>query len=331
MNQKASIEGVLAQFERSANGFHTETGGLFCRISSEYKGPEQSQNLRWKRATIYYNAYAIEFLYTAHGVLGTVNSILSCNVYPDKSDCSAGIPLPLLSDYCGMDVEVPLCIPFITNEQAMIQAFRCIGDTVKNLQPVILETCCDARLLDALRNRFSDELWQVFRVKVSDLEKEPLRRSLAEFFAFRFSGGAFLTALREDYIKAAKQLSQAKTLSGYEKRMQRIWLKREPKISMHLSGVSKNAKVFNGYGISEIERKELLAAFVSWLALFPILSGAYLGLYWLLVWFESRDSIYLMGPQYYFPYCFLAGAVSTIVLSWFTRFFFYKRLINTSS
>lgn len=328
MNRSELLSGMFAQFEESAHTFCTDSNGLFCEIVNDYKGIEKVQNLKRKTARIYYKSFAIEFAYTSHGMMGVVNSILSCSVYPDKSENSIGIPLPLVTDYFGMDVEAPLCIPLITNEQAMLQAFRCVAEEVKRLLPVVAQKCSEAEQREELQQKFCDEMRNIFQIEISGLLPEPQRRALADFFVNRFSSDAFLNALRGNREKAVKQLGKSKSLTGYETRMHRIWQTQEDGVSAQLSVVLQNAKAFSGYGTSKVERREFTAAFVAWFVLCPLFSVLYLGLYAVLVWIAGRQSVCLLGPSYNYPYCFLAGFITAIAVSYFTRFFFFKRLFK---
>lgn len=327
MNRKQMLSNIFMQFERSAQTFCKESGGLFCEIANEYKGAEQIQNLKRKTARIYYGAFVIEFVYTAHGVMGVVNSILSCDVL-DKTENAVGIPLQILTDYCEMDVNEPLCIPYITNEQAMTQAFRCMTDVLEKLLPVVSQKCCDSGSQEELWQKFRDELLAVFQIDVLSLRLPQQRRALADFFVTRFSNGPFLTALRENYGKAAKQLGKSKTLTGYEKRMLRIWQVQAADTAANLPIVRANAKAFNGYGTAKTERKEFAAVFVGWIALFPVLTAVYLGLYALLVCVAGWNAVYLLGPGYNYPFCIVGGFITAIAGSYFTRYFFFKRLFK---
>ncbi|MBQ3542833.1 MAG: hypothetical protein IJA45_06895 [Oscillospiraceae bacterium] len=328
MNRKEILSNIFMQFERSAHMFCKESNGLFCEIESEYKGAEQIRNLKQKTARIYYGAFVIEFVYSAHGVMGVVNSILSCDVYLDKTENAVGIPLQLMTDYCEMDVNVPLCIPYITNGQAMTQAFQCMTNVLEKLLPTVSQRCCDSDSQEELQQKFRDELLSVFQMDVLELRLPQQRRALANFFVTRFSNGAFLTALRENYGKAVKQLGKSKNLTGYEKRMLRIWQSQQNETSAYLPTVRANAKVFNGYGTAKTERKEFAAVFFGWIALLPVSTALYLGLYALLVCIVGWNSVYLMGPSYNYPFCILGGFITATAGSYFTRYFFFKRLFK---
>ena len=327
MNQNEMISNLLVQFEKSAQAFCEENNGIFFQFSEEYKGAELPQNLKQKTAKVFFNAFVVEFVYTAHGFMGTVNSILSCNVYLDKAENSVGIPLPMMSDYCGMDVCEPLCIPFITNAMAMEQAFCCLSTVLHSILPQIAKICVDAVLLEQVRGKFCTEFYSIFEVDLFDLVLEQQRRILSDFLVNRFYCGAFLHALRGNYTKAAKELEKIKVLTGYEKRMLMLW-RRKCESNADLSAVKQNAQAFSVTGTSKTERREFAAAFVGWITMCPAFSAVYLALYALVVWIIGWNSVYLMGAMYNFPYCIMAGFVTAIGASYFTRFFFYKRLFK---
>lgn len=328
MGREEMLGGIFTQFDHSAQQFCQATNGVFCDIDSTYKGKKKPQNLKRRTARIYYSSFVAEFVYTAHGVLGTVNSILSCNICLDKGENAIGIPLPLAADYCGVDVDAPLCIPFITNPLAMEQAVQCIGGVLEGLLPVFAEISCDERKQQKLLTAFHNEIKFIFDIEELSVMPEETIRSLVDFFVFRFSDGAFLNALRGNYGKAVKQLKKIKNLTGYERRMLRRWSQQGERKQPEIDAVIKNVVAYSGYGTTKAELKEFAAMFISWIALTPGVSALYLGLYFLMVWLEGRNSVYLMGPYYSFPYCIMAGFITAIALSYFTRFHFYRWLFK---
>ena len=329
MNRNQMLGGIFRQFDALSQAFCDDTEGLFCEISNEYKGSHQPGNLKRKTAKIYYSSFAVSFVYTAHGFLGVVNSILSCNVYLSKEEAAPAIPLPLITDYCEMDVAAPLCIPLITGEQAMVQAFGCIADVLGHMLPVLAKVSADRQMLEQLQKQYTREIQHLLQLPPSDEPLQPQIWSWAEgFFVGRFSGEPFLSALRGNYEKASRQLRKTKQLTGYEKRMLRLWLEKAQLASVQLPAVTKAAKAFRGTGTSKIERKELLSAFASWFVLCPVFSLLYLGLYALLVWIAGWNGAYLLGPQYGYPYCIITGLLTAIIVSWFTRFFFFRLLFQ---
>lgn len=328
MGREEMLGAIFTQFDHSAQQCCQATNGVFCDIDSTYKGEKKPQNLKRRMARIYYSSFVAEFVYTAHGVLGTVNSILSCNICLDKGENSIGIPLPLAADYCGVDVDAPLCIPFITNPQAMEQAVQCIGGVLESLLPVFAEISCDERKQQKFLTAFHNEIKFIFDIEELSVMPEEAIRSLVDFFVFRFSDGAFLNALRGNYGKAVKQLKKIKNLTGYERRMLRLWSQQGERKQPEIDAVIKNVVAYSGYGTTKAELKEFAAMFISWIALTPGVSALYLGLYFLMVWLEGRNSVCLMGPYYNFPYCIMAGFITAIALSYFTRFHFYRWLFK---
>ena len=320
------MESIFSQFECLAQSFCDENSGLFCKIENRYKGTQKPENVSEKRAKIYFSAFAIEFVYTVHGFMGVINSILSCNVFLEKAEGTRGIPLPLFTDYCGKDVKEPLCIPFITTPQGMIQAFQCIGAVAENMLPALLKICTNQEDLDRVRNCFDSELRSVFRINPALRETERQRQILSNLLVSRFADGAFLAALRGDFSKAARALEKQNSLTGYEKRMIQLW--QHCDFAAMVPAINTNARAFSGKGTSKMELREGLAAFVGSILLFPCFTAVYLGVFGLSVWLQGYDSVFLAGPQYNFPYCFLAGFLTAIVASWFVRFFLFKLLFR---
>lgn len=325
MGREEQLSEIFLQFDRSAQQFCEETQGLFCALSDQYKGGKNPENLKYRFAKVYYGSFAVKFVYTAHGVMSTVNSILGCTVYPDKNEENIGIPLPLLTDYCGMDVAAPLCIPLITNPAGMVQAFGCIGGVLKELLPVLAEISRDAKGKEAIFRAFFDEMRDVFGVSE---EQEMLRNTefIQNFLTLRFCGDAFINFLKGNKTKAVKQLGRIKKKTGYEKRLQAIWMSEDHTDLAVLSEIILNTDFYNDNGVQKTSFGEFAAVFLSWLLLTPVIGAVYVGLYFLFVRIEGRNSVYLMGPIYNFPYAILFGFLAAIAASYFARFRIYKLL-----
>ena len=326
MTKGEALQTIYAQFDQSAKQFCKETNGLFCEISSVYKGEEVPQNLRFRYAKVYYNALMVRFTYTAHGILNTVNSILSCELCFDKTRETYAIPLPLATDYCDLDIIQPMCIPFITNDAAMCEAFACIADVLRQTLDRFQTISHDKLQRNRLSLAFVSEVMEVFGV---DEVSEFLQHSaefVGSFFAQRFCTDAFLNALKQDWPRAVKQLKKVKKTTGYERRMLRLWSAGPQQATHNLRLIRANADNYNAAGVAKTDWKEFGAMFLSWLVLTPAISAVYLAIYFLLVFFQGRNSVYLMGPMYNFPNCILFGFITGIGLSYFARFRIYKLL-----
>ena len=164
----------------------------------------------------------------------------------------------------------------------------------------------------------------ILKINPADSHTEQQRRLLTDFFVKWFSRDAFLAALGGNYTEAIKKLKKTKELTGYEKRMLRIWQTQEkPAQTMD---VSANVRAMRGYGTSKLENKELISFLVGMVTMALVFSAAYAGLYAMLVWIAGWNSVYLMGPSYQYPYCIVAGFFTAIITCWFARFFFFKLL-----
>lgn len=321
MNREELLKSVFSQFDKSAKALCEKTNGIFCEISSEYKGKEKPQNLKKRFAKIYYNTFAVKFVYITSGMLGTVKHILSCYVMLDKTEKAAEIPLAMFSDYCDKDIIKPLSISLISNEIAMKQAFSCIGSELEGMLGLIADISCDDEKKTKISNTYINEVKLIFNVKSDEeyeLYKEP------EFFILRFASSHYINYLKGDYKTAAKQLGKIKDPTGYEKRMARLFSGTEASVNDDLSELVANAEFYNRSGVEKASGKEFFGMLLSWLIMAPFLSAIFLGLFWLIAFIDGIDSVCVLGPMYNFPITFLFGFITAIASSYFLRFRIYK-------
>lgn len=326
MDKEKQLEEVYLQFDKSANDFCRETGGSFCEITSSYNGEETLENLESRSAKIFYNAFIIEFKYSAHLFFSLINSVLECRVYFEKGRDVLGFPLPFVVDAISYDTPIPLCVPLISDTEGMVQAYDCLGGVLKNLLTRFEDISTDEKIKAELEPSFVKEVRDVFNYKDKVKDEDVIDEFTYDYYTFRFSTEAFINFIRGNRKKAVKQLGKVKRPTGYEKRMMRVWSSNEAFELPELSAVIKNAEMYGADGVQPSDVKELGVIFFSWLLLTPVTSAVYVLLYFILVALEGRNSVYLMGTEYNFPYCFLFGFVTAIALSYFTRFKFYKFL-----
>ena len=322
-------ERMFNKFDGCAKAFCESTGGLFCETFCEYKGEKRTDNLKYKYAKIYFNAFAVGFKYTAHGVLNTVNSILECLVYTDKKVDAVGIPLPIVADYCNVDVAAtPLVIPFISDEVEMKQAFDCITGVLVNLLGKISDIVYGEK--NGLLLYYQGELENVFSIKIDEEEDKEEKNAFYKseifyrFITSRFTSNAYILLMKGDAARAAEALKKHKKLFGYEKRLLNLLQSPQPAFLPERSFVAENLKDFNKKGRPKINPRELFSVFVSWFLLGAVAAVFYTCIFLIVYFFEKRDSVYLMGAIYNFPYCFVGAFLTGIEASYFTRFRFYK-------
>lgn len=324
MDRAKRLGDIIKQFDSSAKQFSRETGGLFCEISSQYKGPEKLDNLKYRFAKIYYHSFIVEFIYTSHGFMGITNSILGCSIYLDKREDIVGIPLQLASDYCDVNIDAPLCIPLITNSEGMQQAFGCILNSLKMMLPIFKDVSCHCEAVSKIWNTFTGEMKSVFDIDISEDDPEMIRDLCHDMLTLRFSSDAFISYIKGNTKAAIKRLKKIKKLTGYEKRMIELWSMQKSEPSWNLSVITKNAQSYNDKGVPKANFREFTTLFLSWMILTPVISVIYIALYFFFVYLEGRHSLYLMGPVYNFPFCIVFGFVTSIAVSYFTRRRFYK-------
>ena len=322
MGNQTSNKNILSQFDASAKQFCEHTKGIFCDISSVYKNEEKKQNLQYRYAKIYYNTFVLKFAYTPHGLMGVVNSILSCSVSFDKKEDAIEIPLPLMTDYCNMDVATPMCLPLISNKTGMAQAFACMETVLLTLLPVVAGIGADSQKRNGVLAAFCNEMQSVFGIEPS----APISKAIIDWSLVRFATGPFLINLQGNRNKAAKKLRKVKKLTGYEKRMIALWESDAAYDLPDISAIVANADEYNECGVEKFAHRELFSVLASAVVLAPVISVAYLALYFLLVALQSRNAVYLMGPIYSFPIAIFAAFLTAFSVSYFTRLKAYKLL-----
>ena len=206
MTRQEKLNSIFEQFDKSSKKFCDETDGLFCEISSEYKGEACPENLKFRFAKIYYNSFVVRFVYTAHLPLNTINSILECYVSFGKSDGAIEIPLPLATDYCDKNIMAPLCIPFITNSEGMEQSFDCIGGVLKGMLEEFAEISCSAEREEKILSTYANEIKYIFDLKDTDEVVDNADEIIRRFFTLRFVSAPFINFIKGKREKTVKQL-----------------------------------------------------------------------------------------------------------------------------
>ena len=321
MDRNERLEMIFSQFDRSAKDFCETTGGLYCDISSSYKGEETPENLAKRLAKIYYHSYIVLFQYTAHVILDVVYSVLDCWIYFGKAATELPIPLPFAVDFCDEDVVEPLCIPFISNEKGMAQAFACIGNTVKRLMPKISAISYDEQQKQAVDTYFFEEY---SAITGNSKDEMAIADPYLNWITMRFSSNVYTLAIKGKTEKAAKQLNKLKEKYRYEERLIKLWQSGKTMDSSQISAVAANLEWINDKGVSKTDTKEFLPFFISWIVLTIPAAAVYLGIYFLMILLQQHDSVYLTGVLQNLPYGILAGFLTAIPLSYFTRFWFLR-------
>ena len=328
MTREQRLTNLFHAFDKRAEAFCRDTGGSYFEIVPTYKGNRRdAQSLKYRSAYIFYNSFAVEFKYTAHGTMSLANSILECLIIPDKSRDGISIPLPLFLNYCDRITSIPLCIPSIIDELGLDQAFDCICGVLNDSLNLIADICAneDTRLhvLDA----FISEMSALLNVEINDENIEYyFDKSLYSFLTLRLTSAHFINYIKGDLKTATKQLGKVKDKLGYEKSLLEEMKSGNITTLPDLSSIREALKSYDKGGAQNSSVKEFFAMFLSWIVLCLGFSAIYLPLFLLLVYLEGRSSIYLMGPMYNIPYCILCGFITAIAASYFTRFKVYKFL-----
>lgn len=324
MTPKEIHEAMYRQFNKSANEFCRKTNGCGCEIANSYKGRESDKNIKSISAKISYNSYFLEFRYTVNGIISY--SILECLACFEKSEDALKIPLPFIVDFCDIDILTPLCIPMISNEDGMREAFDTLGCVLTDLMPELADISCNAERKQLLFDYFCDEVMRLLRFKfVKDCEVDDYDYQI---FATRFSSGAFAYILRGEREKALKALKKNKDLFSYEERMKRLWESGKTMDVSRLPHIVENTEYINSLYVPKVDFREFLSHFIAWILLCVPLSLVYFGIYLLFAWMISQDAVYVTGIKMNWPCCVFAGFLTSVPISYFTRHWFYKKLFR---
>lgn len=317
MNRTNILTEIHNHFEICASRFQSETGGLRCKIDTDYKKDKTPEELTHKLARIYYDNFAIGFFYTAHTTVSLSNSVLECLVFTDKTEEAIAVPLPFVTDFLDRDVTAPLSIPLISNEQCMEEAFDVLGGVIKEIMNDLSELCMDSYKCRQLEDHFITSLRDIYGIE--DYDFNMLTYHDYTMLSLRYTTDGFFCYLKGDTKKAVKKLEKTKKLCSYEKRTLRLWREGAAVNKAALKGIIENTSTCNDSGVAGSNGKELLSVFFSWLILTPFISAFYIGFFLLLTHIEGRDSVYLMGPSTSLGFCLTFALVTGIAASYFSR------------
>ena len=329
MTRERRLTTLFHAFDKRAEAFCRDSGSSYFEIIPTHKGNRRdAQSLKYRSAYVFYNSFAVEFKYTAHGTMSLANSILECLIIPDKSRDGISIPLPLFLNYCNKITAIPLCIPSIIDELGLDQAFDCICGVLNDSLNLIADICADEEKRLRVFDSFISEMSALLKVEINDENIEYyFDKSLYSFLTLRLTSAHFINYIKGDVKTATKQLGKVKDKLGYEKSLLEEMKNGNVTALPDLSSIREALKTYSKSGVQNTSSgKEFFAMFLSWIVLCLGFSAIYLALFFLLVYLEGRSSIYLMGPMYNFPYCILCGFITAIAASYFTRFKAYKLL-----
>ncbi|MBQ4563577.1 MAG: hypothetical protein IJA58_03740, partial [Lachnospiraceae bacterium] len=223
----------------------------------------------------------------------------------------------------------------ISNAEGMRQAFDCIGNVLHSMLDEITAISLDVDRKTNILQSFINELFLIFDVTPTHTPAgsyglpEDFFTHVSYFYTYftlRYTSAAFLNWIKGNRPLAIKQLSKTKKMTGYERRLLRLW-NTEAAIELpDLSAIHKNAGSYNKIGVEKTSFKEFSTLLLSWIPLSIGTSLIYGAFYFSLMLIESRASVYLMGPENNLPFCICCGFITALGISYFTRFHFYRRL-----
>ena len=305
MTKNDILNTIYKEFDSLANDFSSKTGGESCRITSDYNGEAVPANLEHRSAMISYENMAIEFRYTAHGLLGLVNSILECMIYTDKTEDSVPVPLQFACEYLRRTPAVPLTIPLISNAECMREAFSILEKAIMLIFDDIAEICLSTYSSEKLCDFFGDELCRIGNIK----RTEDIFVTDTDYMVLtaHFVSDYYVNFFRDDKKSAVRGLDKFKHKSNYDRSVLSLWNSDFSFSSINIPALRKSANAYNKSGVQKNDFKEFIAFFIPTLLMSPFISVIYVALFLFLVNLEGRDSVYLMGAIYNLPNCFFGG------------------------
>lgn len=307
MSRELFISQIIDSFNVSAENFTKKSNGVHWEVYSEFKGAEKIENIRYHYAKIYYNSYILLLKYTAHGLLSTVNSILECLVFFEKSNNAVCYPLSTVLDFLEFDSLDIVTIPNIISDNAMEQAFDVLFNTISKYQSRFVDLSFNTEMKAELINKFKNEIMTYYNLKsLSDDDFSFYLDSYYSWITNRSVSPPFIHLLKGDHSKALRKLKKLKNKSGYENRI--------------VDFISENKELnIKSTDASLSSAKELTVIILSFYFLAIAWSPAFLLLYLFFMQFESFNSIYLLGPISNIPFVVLPSLLMGIVSSYFTR------------
>lgn len=334
MTREERLTSLLEAFDRCAEQYASESNALRLETDSVYKNnrTEDPAKLKLHVAHLHYHAYVLEFRYTARATLNTVQSILECLVYPEKTPDAIALPLPLLLDYCNVDTLSPPCIPMIADGESMEEAFSALTDTLRTHRDLIANTCASEEQRTAVLQAFLKEI-----IAILHLTPDPtaeaygvrpyLGPALYDFLTLRFVSVHFLNFIKGDRATAIKQLSKIKEPFSYETRLLRL-LEKETAIPCDLPLAREIlSDAFTKGGSQRTSGKEFFCMMLAWFLLTALLFPVYAGIYYLMRFFAvGSDSVFLLTSGANVAYSFLFAFLTAIAASYFLRLPLLSRL-----
>lgn len=326
MKREERLNLIYDTFDKCAKNFSDSSNGISFNIYSEFKGTKKTENLKYRFAEIYYDSFYVKFKYTAHTTLNFSNSILEILIYLDKTEYAIPIPMPLFLDYCNITVAKPMVVSSILNCEGMKEAFECLGGILKEIIPSISDICYKADEKSQILKKYIDEMRDIFEVECNSDSPPAIFEDFSNYFTISFTVEAFDNILKGNNKKALKKLKKTKKLTGYEKRIISLLESDKAFDLTDIPSIINNLNV----NVNKSNLKEFSTVFISSFIMSIGLSAIYSVIYYLLVFVEGFNSVYLMGPIYGLTYCILCGFITSLSLSYFTRFKFYKLLFKKS-
>lgn len=329
MKRQILLQGIIENFNLCAQTFQKKSNGICNELFSLFRAEESIEDIRMHFSKIYYNNFILLFKYTAHCGFTTINSILECLVYFEKTQDATGYPLACVLDYLDADTLDCLAIPCISNGTAMKQAFEMLGNTILCYWENICELSYSPEKKKELDAKFTKEILTAFKKDTADEEDlQRYKTIFYDWFTARAVSPAYIDFMTGRYPAAVKKFRKMKNKNGYENRIMALMAQAGAGKKHIPASVYDNLTKYNAFGVPKANAKEFAAIFLPaflWTLVWAVPFGLVFFLFYFL---EQKGALYLMGPLAMAPSIFLPSFLMGLASSYFTRHQAFRRLFK---
>lgn len=328
------IKILFQTFDRCVEEYAKKTKALNYKINDIYKGENIPENIKEKKGILEYREYNLEFIYTSHIMLGSVNSILEIFISFKNIAENRSFPLSFLIDFLDIRILKALIVPNISNPKLMEDSFLYFENIIEKIEHQIKKLSKEQERLEAFMAYFKNEMLNNYNLEEIDKDKEVYyKKQYYQWLKCRMTSYPYIMLFNLETKKnnIISKFSKLKNLSQYEVRL--IELMKEYLYNDFDDGIvipdsiKSNLKDMKPIG-KKGSWREPTSIIISWFALIIPCIPIYLLVYLCLSFVESKDTILTIGVFSNAPDVMLPSFITAILFSYFTRLYFYRILFK---
>lgn len=212
--------------------------------------------------------------------------------------------------------------PYVTSESKMKEVLKYLVDTFSKYRDKIEELAIDKQKIEKLEQDIKDKIDVLLNEKVFESRDAFYLMHMLELYytidISRFTTECYLDYTSGKYKKAIKKYSKlGNKITIYEQR-----LVEHMKSSDIITPMEAELNTFNEARKLKNAKMELLPMFISWLVLTPFWCIVYDILFYIALYFLSKEAIYIGGADAFM--LFMPAFTTAIINSFFIRKIVYK-------